>query len=147
MDSWFFWGLNFSPRVPSYLSDELIVSRFSSLSGCLNPKVKAFLPPVYIPFTGGFLFGGLLKPVREQVATLLYSLSRNARKERHHVATQPRTHVAKNFLLRAAAELVRLREKHEKLRIAEPGDELLVQRCQRMTRIHDEHDAGERPRR
>jgi hypothetical protein len=37
-------------------SDELIVSRFSSLSGCLNPKVKAFSPPVYIPFTGGFLF-------------------------------------------------------------------------------------------
>src|SRR5690349_589103 len=66
MNLWFFWGLNFSPAGPSYLADELIVSRFSSLSGCLNPKVKAFLPPVYIPFTGGFLF---VRPARSQSAS------------------------------------------------------------------------------
>src|ERR1051325_6756919 len=49
----FFRG-NFSAEAGILPSDDSIVSRFSSLSGCLNPKVKAFLPPVYSPFPGFF---------------------------------------------------------------------------------------------
>src|SRR5690242_5281167 len=109
MNLWFFWGLNFSPRGPSYLSDELIVSRFSSLSGCLNPKVKAFLPPVYIPFTGGFLFLRSREPRAHAVATFVDALSRDARKKRGAITTQAARGVGDKRRLRATRKLVGLR--------------------------------------
>src|SRR5437868_10351643 len=110
MNLWFFWGLNFSPTVPSYLSDELIVSRFSSLSGCLNPKVKAFSPPVYIPFTGGFLFLRLREPLLDAVATFVDALSRDARKKRGAIATEAPRGFCDERRLSATRELVRLRQ-------------------------------------
>src|SRR6185436_12375580 len=36
-------------------SDELIVSRFSSLSGCLNPKLRRFAPGLYPLYRGLFI--------------------------------------------------------------------------------------------
>src|SRR5258708_11016036 len=103
-----FGGWNFSPEPPSYLSDELIVSRFSSLSGCLNPKVKAFSPPVYIPFTGGFLFRRPLEPLLEAVAAFLDALSRKARKKRHAIVAKTRAELAPAPPLPSAPTAVRL---------------------------------------
>src|SRR6266852_4367906 len=131
-----FGGWNFSPEPPSYLSDELIVSRFSSLSGCLNPKVKAFSPPVYIPFTGGFLFRRPLEPLLEAVAAFVDALSRNARKKRHAIVTKTRAELARERRLRSARELVRLGQQDKKRNIAQPIDELLVDRRERVTGVH-----------
>src|SRR4051812_40468335 len=122
----------------------MIVSRFSSLSGCLNPKVKAFSPPVYIPFTGGLLFSaGRLEPMLEPVATFVDALSCNARKQRHAIATEALVEFARESRLRVARELVRFGKQNKKWNIAEPFHQLPVDRRQRMTRVHDHDHAGQ----
>src|SRR5258708_29516462 len=112
-----FGGWNFSPEPPSYLSDELIVSRFSSLSGCLNPKVKAFSPPVYIPFTGGFLFRRPLEPLLEAVAAFVDAFSRNARKKRHPNVTKTRPELEHKPRRPGAPRLVLLGHQDQKRKI------------------------------
>src|SRR5688572_4827230 len=49
----------FARAEASYLQTMFIVSRFSSLSGCLNPKLRRFCPRFISPLPGAFYFRGL----------------------------------------------------------------------------------------
>src|SRR3954465_12931692 len=85
---------NFSPGRAILPSDDLIVSRFSSLSGCLNPKIKAFRPRFISPLPGAFYSSGSpgsepwrpafhLQPLRQHFATFVYALSCGAREQQY----------------------------------------------------------------
>src|SRR3954464_13119628 len=140
---WFFGGWNFCPEPPSYLSDELIVSRFSSLSGCLNPKVKAFRPRFISPLPGAFYFSRPLEPLLEPVAAFVDALSRNARKKRHAITTETLMEFAQERGLCRARELVRFGKQGKKWNVAQPVDELLVDRREWMTGVLYDDDADQ----
>src|SRR5258706_11527220 len=63
----------FPPGAQSYLQTMFIVSRFSSLSGCLNPKLRRFAPGLYPLYRGLFIPAG--RPVRHSAARFVLQLA------------------------------------------------------------------------
>src|SRR5687768_7412600 len=80
-----FPGGTFARAEASYLQTMFIVSRFSSLSGCLNSKLRRFTPGLHPLYRGFFILAAcgawLSQPLLQQVAAILDALSRYARKE------------------------------------------------------------------
>src|SRR5712664_694763 len=144
---------NFSPGNAILPSDGFIVSRFSSLSGCLNPKLRRFAPGLYPLYRGPFIPAGcrsdrlwrpafILQPFPEQLATFVYALSRSAR-EQPDLAPQLQAYLVERGGLLGPAQLVGFGQQREYPGTLQPAEQLQIKRGERMARIHDDHDARE----
>src|SRR5712672_1405314 len=135
---------NFSPGDAILPSDDFIVSRFSSLSGCLNPKLRRFAPGLYPLYRGLFIPAACCEPALKQVAALFDAVTRDAGEKQHLVSRQLCPYTLQGLVLLGARKLVRLGEQHEPASlVAEPGDEVAVGRHQWMACVDEHHHADQ----
>ena len=138
-----FGGGNFCTGPGILPSDELIVSRFSSLSGCLNPKLRRFAPGLY-PLYRGLFISAICRRRRASDSSRPRHSSTPCRVTlENSIAPAPaaaRTFGQGRGLLRHAKACPPLKAATA-ARVPEPVDQLRVERRQRMARVHDHHHA------